>query len=127
MGTPLREIIYDHGGGIPNGAQAEGRDPGRRVDADPHAPTRSTSPMDFDSVQKAGSILGSAGVIVMDDTVAWCGALLRLAQFFPHESCGQCTPCREGTGWLEQVAHRASRTGGATPATSTCCSTSRTT
>jgi NADH-quinone oxidoreductase subunit F len=59
--------------------------------------------MDMDSVQKAGSFLGSAGIIVMDDTVCMVDAMLNLAHFFHHESCGQCTPCREGTGWLHRV------------------------
>jgi NADH-quinone oxidoreductase subunit F len=61
--------------------------------------------MDMDSVQKAGSFLGSAGIIVMDDSVCMVDAMLNLAHFFHHESCGQCTPCREGTGWLEKVLH----------------------
>jgi NADH-quinone oxidoreductase subunit F len=62
--------------------------------------------MDMDSVQRAGSFLGSAGVIVMDDTVCMVWALLTLQQFFHHESCGQCTPCREGTGWMHTVLER---------------------
>jgi NADH-quinone oxidoreductase subunit F len=57
--------------------------------------------LDFDRVAKAGSMLGSAAVMVMDDTVSLVGAVLRLAKFFNHESCGQCTPCREGTNWME--------------------------
>jgi NADH-quinone oxidoreductase subunit F len=60
-------------------------------------------PMDMDSVQKAGSFLGSAGIMVMDDTVCMVWTLLVLERFFHHESCGQCTPCREGTGWLHRV------------------------
>jgi NADH-quinone oxidoreductase subunit F len=80
MGTPLREIIYDHAGGIPNGRKLKGVIPG-------------------------GSFLGSAGIMVMDDTVCMVWATLTLAHFFHHESCGQCTPCREGTGWLENVLH----------------------
>jgi len=62
--------------------------------------------MDMDSVQKAGSFLGSAGIMVMDDTVCMVWTLLVLERFFHHESCGQCTPCREGTGWLEKVLRR---------------------
>jgi len=62
--------------------------------------------MDFDSVVKAGSMLGSAGIIVMDDSTDMVAALRRIAHFYHHESCGQCTPCREGTGWLEKLLIR---------------------
>jgi NADH-quinone oxidoreductase subunit F len=62
--------------------------------------------MDFDTVAKAGSMLGSAAVIVMDDTTCMVRAAARLAKFFNHESCGQCTPCREGTNWMELVLKR---------------------
>ena len=65
--------------------------------------------MDYDSIAKAGSMLGSGAVIVMDDTRSMVDSLLRLSYFYMHESCGQCTPCREGTGWLfrlvERIAH----------------------
>jgi NADH-quinone oxidoreductase subunit F len=62
--------------------------------------------MDFDSVSAAGSMLGSAGVIVMDDTTCMVHALRTISHFYHHESCGQCTPCREGTGWLEHIVSR---------------------
>jgi len=62
--------------------------------------------MDFDSIVKAGSYLGSGAVIIMDDTTCMVKALERLAYFYFEESCGQCTPCREGTGWLYRVIHR---------------------
>jgi NADH-quinone oxidoreductase subunit F len=62
--------------------------------------------MDFDSVAKAGSMLGSGGVIVMNEDVCMVKALERLAYFYHEESCGQCTPCREGTGWLYEIIHR---------------------
>jgi NADH-quinone oxidoreductase subunit F len=61
---------------------------------------------DFGSVQKAGSLMGSAGLIVMDETTCMVDALLNLMEFYHHESCGQCTPCREGTGWLEKLVRR---------------------
>jgi len=70
--------------------------------------------MDFDSVVKAGSMLGSAGVIVMDETTCMVRALRTIAHFYHHESCGQCTPCREGTGWLEDLLNRLEY-GGARP------------
>ena len=62
--------------------------------------------MDFDTVAKAGSMLGSAAVIVMDDTTCMVRSVSRLAKFFNHESCGQCTPCREGTNWMELMLKR---------------------
>lgn len=62
--------------------------------------------MDFDSIAKAGSMLGSGGVIIMNSDVCMVKALERLAYFYHEESCGQCTPCREGTGWLYQIIHR---------------------
>ncbi len=62
--------------------------------------------MDVQSLKKAGTMLGSAGVIVMDETTCMVDALLNLMRFYHHESCGQCTPCREGTGWLEKIVHR---------------------
>ncbi|HYB97632.1 MAG TPA: NADH-quinone oxidoreductase subunit NuoF [Candidatus Limnocylindrales bacterium] len=105
MGTPLREIIEVHAGGML---------PGRKLKA--VIPGGSSVPilrgdeidiaMDFDSVSKAGSMLGSAGIIVMDDSTDMVAALRRIAHFYHHESCGQCTPCREGTGWLEKILIR---------------------
>ena len=67
---------------------------------------KSDVPMDFDSLAKAGSMLGSAAVVVMDETTCLVRATLRLAKFFQHESCGQCTPCREGTSWAAMVLER---------------------
>ena len=102
MGTPLREIIYTHAGGIAGGRTLKGVIPGG-ASMPVFTPDEIDVPMDMDSVQKAGSFLGSAGIIVMDDTTCMVGALLVLSRFFHHESCGQCTPCREGTGWLHDV------------------------
>ncbi len=62
--------------------------------------------MDYDSIAKAGSMLGSGAVIVMDETTCMVKAAERLAYFYFEESCGQCTPCREGTGWLYRIIHR---------------------
>jgi len=102
MGTPLREIIYTHAGGIPNGRSLKAVIPGG-ASMPVFTPSEIDVPMDMDSVQKAGSFLGSAGIMVMDDTVCMVWALLVLERFFHHESCGQCTPCREGTGWLHRL------------------------
>jgi len=62
--------------------------------------------MDYDSIAKAGSMLGSGAVIIMDETRCMVRSLLRLSYFYYEESCGQCTPCREGTGWLYRMVHR---------------------
>jgi NADH-quinone oxidoreductase subunit F len=62
--------------------------------------------MDYDSIAKAGSMLGSGAVIVMDETRCMVNSLLRLSYFYHEESCGQCTPCREGTGWLYRMVKR---------------------
>jgi len=62
--------------------------------------------MDYDSIAKAGSMLGSGAVMVMDDSRDMVEVLLRLSYFYMHESCGQCTPCREGTGWLWRMVDR---------------------
>jgi NADH-quinone oxidoreductase subunit F len=62
--------------------------------------------MDYDSIAKAGSMLGSGAVICMDESTCMVRALMRLSYFYYEESCGQCTPCREGTGWLYRVVHR---------------------
>jgi len=102
MGTPLREIIYTHAGGIAGGRELKGVIPGG-ASMPVFTPAEIDVPMDMDSVQKAGSFLGSAGVIVMDDRTCMVWALMVLERFFHHESCGQCTPCREGTGWLHRV------------------------
>jgi NADH-quinone oxidoreductase subunit F len=102
MGTPLREIIYTHAGGIPNGRKLKGVIPGG-ASMPIFTADEIDVPMDMDSVQKAGSFLGSAGIMVMDDSVCMVWTALVLERFFHHESCGQCTPCREGTGWLHGV------------------------
>jgi NADH-quinone oxidoreductase subunit F len=65
--------------------------------------------MDYDSIAKAGSMLGSGAVIIMDETRCMVRSLLRLSYFYFEESCGQCTPCREGTGWLYRMVDRIER------------------
>ena len=102
MGTSLREIIYTHCGGIPGGRKLKGVIPGGSS-VPIFTADEIDVPMDFDSVAKAGSLLGSAGIIVMDDSTCMVRVLEVIARFYHHESCGQCTPCREGTGWLHKV------------------------
>jgi len=105
LGTPLREIIYEHAGGVWHGKKLKAAIPGGSS-APVLRPDELDVPMDFDSLQKIGSMLGSAGVIVMDEDTCMVKALLVLSRFYHHESCGQCTPCREGTGWAERVLQR---------------------
>jgi len=71
--------------------------------------------MDYDAISKAGSMLGSGAVIIMDEDTSMVEVLTRIAHFYHEESCGQCTPCREGTGWISRIMHRILH-GGATAA-----------
>ncbi len=102
MGTSLREIIYDHSGGVRSGKKLKAVIPGGSSVPVFTADEIDVN-MDFDSVAAAGSLLGSCGTIVMDEDTCMVRALRILARFYHHESCGQCTPCREGTGWLERL------------------------
>jgi NADH-quinone oxidoreductase subunit F len=105
MGTPLRELIFDRCGGMRDGRKLKAIVPGGSsvpvLTAD-QVDVR----LDFDSIAKAGSMLGSAGVIVMDDSTCMVKAALRLSKFYAEESCGQCTQCREGTEWLHRILTR---------------------
>jgi NADH-quinone oxidoreductase subunit F len=113
MGTSLREIIYEHAGGLRDGRQLKAVIPGGSS-VPVLTPDEIDLPMDFDSVSKAGSLLGSCGIIVMDDSTCMVRALQVIAKFYHHESCGQCTPCREGTGWLHRLLDNLEE-GGAGP------------
>jgi NADH-quinone oxidoreductase subunit F len=105
MGISLRELIFDHCGGIRDGRQLKAIVPGGSsvpvLTAD-----QVDIKLDFDSVAKAGSMLGSAGVIVMDDSTCMVKAIRRITRFYAEESCGQCTQCREGTEWMYQILKR---------------------
>jgi NADH-quinone oxidoreductase subunit F len=105
MGTSLRSILYDHCGGILGGRNLKAVIPGGSS-VPVFTADEIDVAMDFDSVAKAGSLLGSAGIIVMDETTCMVRTLEVIARFYHHESCGQCTPCREGTGWLHKVLRR---------------------
>jgi len=104
MGVTLRELIYDPelGGGIPNGRQLKAVIPGGSsvpvLTAD-----QLDVPLDATSMAEAGSMLGSGAIIVIDDRCCMVQLGLRVAQFYMHESCGKCTPCREGTRWMVQI------------------------
>lgn len=105
MGTTLREIIYTHCGGIRDDKKLKAVIPGGI--STPILPAdRIDCAMDFVSMPKHGSMLGSGAVIVFDETVDLVKVCLRIMKFFEHESCGKCTPCREGVGWLRAIIER---------------------
>ncbi len=107
LGTTFRHLIYELGGGIPNG---------RKIKAIMSAGASSSiivaderaldTPMDYESVQTLGAQLGSASVIILDETVNMAWLVDKTNHFFKHESCGKCTPCREGTYWMAHITER---------------------
>lgn len=105
LGTPFKELLA-MAGGVRNGHTLKAVIPGGSSMPVLPADVMMNIDMDFDSIQKAGSGLGSGAVIVMDETVCMVKTLQRLSHFYMDESCGQCTPCREGTGWLYRLVHR---------------------
>ncbi len=108
MGTPLKTLIEEYCGGLKHGNVPKAIIPGGSS-----APWLTAEhyeiPLTFDDLVKAGSMLGSGAIIVMDETADVLAVARRLSHFYAHESCGQCTPCREGTGWLERVLTRIER------------------
>jgi NADH-quinone oxidoreductase subunit F len=105
LGTSIRELIYDHGGGVLDDKQLKAIIPGGASSGVLTSEELDVT-LDFDSLMKAGSMLGSGAVIVMDEDVCMVRACQNIMRFFAHESCGQCTPCREGTGWVYQILTR---------------------
>ena len=105
LGMPFSELL-EMAGGVRNGHKLKAVIPGGSSAPVLPAHVMMDCTMDFDSIAKAGSMLGSGAVIVMDETVCMVRALERLSYFYFEESCGQCTPCREGTGWMYRVVHR---------------------
>ena len=105
LGTPFADLL-EMAGGVRKGHQLKAVIPGGSSAPVLTAEAMMACTMDFDSISKAGSMLGSGAVIVMDDSVCMVKALERLSYFYFEESCGQCTPCREGTGWLYRIVHR---------------------
>jgi NADH-quinone oxidoreductase subunit F len=105
MGTPLRTLLEEHAGGVLAGARLKAWTPGGSSTpmlTDEHVDVA----LDFESVAAAGSLLGTGAIIVMDETDCIVEATRRLVQFYAHESCGKCTPCREGTWWVSRVLAR---------------------
>jgi NADH-quinone oxidoreductase subunit F len=111
MGKNLKELIYDDCGGIRNGKKLKAVIPGGSSVPVLRADQIDVS-MDYESLTAAGSMLGSAGVIVMDEDTCMVNALYNLERFYAHESCGQCTPCREGTTWMAKILKRLEMGGG---------------
>ena len=105
MGTPFSTLL-ELAGGVRGGRQLKAVIPGGSSAPVLPASIMMDCTMDYDSISKAGSMLGSGAVIVMDETRCMVKSLQRLSYFYMHESCGQCTPCREGTGWLWRVVER---------------------
>ncbi|MEJ2645183.1 MAG: NADH-quinone oxidoreductase subunit NuoF [Gammaproteobacteria bacterium] len=105
MGTPFRDLL-EMAGGVREGRKLKAVIPGGTSMKVMPADVIMEADMDYDSLGKAGSAIGSGGVIVMDDSTCMVRALMRISRFYYAESCGQCTPCREGTGWMYRVIKR---------------------
>jgi NADH-quinone oxidoreductase subunit F len=115
LGIPTRELIYDLAGGPGEGRSIKFFFPGgSSAPVLPGTDEYLDLPYDFDSMAKAGSMLGSGAIIVVDDTVPVVDVALKTAKFYRHESCGKCTPCREGTNWTVKMLERID-SGEATP------------
>jgi NADH-quinone oxidoreductase subunit F len=108
MGTPFSKLL-ELAGGMRGGRKLKAVIPGGSSMPVLPADVMMATDMDYDSIAKAGSMLGSGAVIVMDETRCMVKSLLRLSYFYYEESCGQCTPCREGTGWLYRLVDRIER------------------
>lgn len=106
MGIPLIDLIEKEGGGVWKGRQLKAVIPGGSSVPVLTAQEAQSVSCDFESMQAAGTMLGSGGVIVIDETTCMVNLLCVLARFYKEESCGQCTPCREGTGWALQIVER---------------------
>jgi NADH-quinone oxidoreductase subunit F len=105
LGTPMRMLIEEIGGGVCGGKQLKAIIPGGSS-TPLLLPSQLDTPLDYESIAAAGSMLGSGGVIVLDEDTCIVGAVLRMTEFYRDESCGKCTPCREGTFWLVQLLER---------------------
>ena len=113
LGTPFMKLLQ-LAGGMRDGKKIKGVIPGGSSMPVVPGDVMMATDMDYDSIAKAGSMLGSGAVIVMDETRCMVKAAERLAYFYFEESCGQCTPCREGTGWLYRIIHRIEHAEGRT-------------
>jgi len=108
MSVTLRELVEDRAGGVPDGRTLKAVIPGGSS-VPILMPDQLDTQASFDGVQRAGSLLGSAGIIVLDDTTCMVWLAQNLLHFYRHESCGKCTPCREGTDWLYKILQKIER------------------
>ena len=108
MNITLRELIDGHAGGVPDGRTLKAVIPGGSS-VPILMPDQLDTQASFDAIQKAGSLLGSAAIVVLDDTTCMVWLAENLLHFYRHESCGKCTPCREGTDWLYKIVRRIER------------------
>ena len=106
MGYPLRDFLAHEAGGVLGGQGSQGRDSRWDLRARADGTGIEGVTLDFESMQRAGTMLGSGGMIVFDQTASMPRALAPIANFYAHESCGECTPCREGTGWFAWIIAR---------------------
>jgi NADH-quinone oxidoreductase subunit F len=114
LGTTFRELIFTHGGGLAEGREVKAIMPAGASSSLIVATEQALdTPMDYESVPAVGAQLGSASVIVIDDAVDIKWLLNKTLHFFRHESCGKCTPCREGTYWMEHIIERLNNGAGA--------------
>ncbi|MCS6951116.1 MAG: hypothetical protein NZ520_11710, partial [bacterium] len=110
LGVPLRELLFTHGGGVPGGKKIKAvMLTGASSVVLPVDETILDMALDYESVAAKGAMLGSASVIVLDETVDLAWVTLKTTRFFKHESCGKCTPCREGTYWMLNILERLNR------------------
>ncbi len=114
LGTPLKDVIFDLCGGLKPGRTLKAVIPGGSSAPVLTAEESMKATMDYECLAQMGSMLGSGAIIVIDDSNSMVDLLDVIMHFYHHESCGQCTPCREGTGWLAKIVHRI-RSGAAEP------------
>lgn len=105
-GMLITDLLYEVGGGIRNGRQLKGVVPGGASTPILRPEEIEGVRMSAEALHKAGSMMGTPGMLVLDDQTDMVRFAYRIAAFYKHESCGQCTPCREGTGWMKQILHR---------------------
>ena len=105
LGYPLKDLIYGLGGGMKPGRKLKAVIPGGSSAPVLNEEESMKANLDYENLAAAGTMLGSGAVIVIDDSNCMVDCLANLTHFYHHESCGQCTPCREGTGWLDKIVH----------------------
>jgi NADH-quinone oxidoreductase subunit F len=110
LGTTFRQLIFEHGGGPAGGKRLKAIMPsGASSNIVPATDDLLDTPMEYEAVAAKGTMLGSASLIILDETVDMAWLALKTTRFFKHESCGKCTPCREGTYWMLQILERINR------------------